>query len=226
MMIIWPTFKREKQYWEQGIQLIAGIDEVGMGALAGPVCAAAVIFRNEIQMSKSKCQFNDQIQKPKGVVIRDSKAMTAQQRDEAAKWIKENSVAWAVGEASVEEIDTINIRQASHLAMRRAVDALSVMPALLLIDGNPAQPHTKIPAVNIIKGDQLCYSIAAASIVAKVYRDKMMENFSRRFPGYDWESNKGYGSLSHKNALLDKGITVLHRKSYAPVAALAHKQYP
>ncbi|OGY36906.1 MAG: hypothetical protein A3I08_01470 [Candidatus Andersenbacteria bacterium RIFCSPLOWO2_02_FULL_46_11] len=100
------------------------------------------------------------------------------------------------------------------------------MPALLLIDGNPAQPHTKIPAVNIIKGDQLCYSIAAASIVAKVYRDKMMENFSRRFPGYDWESNKGYGSLSHKNALLDKGITVLHRKSYAPVAALAHKQYP
>jgi ribonuclease HII len=224
---IFPSFEYESEYRTQGIGLIAGIDEVGMGALAGPVVAGAVMF--EIRNPKTlnpKQIINSKFKIQNEIVIRDSKAMTAKQREEAVEWIKTNALAWAVGEASVEEIDTINIRQASHLAMRRAVDALSVMPGLLLIDGNPAQPHTKIPAVNIIKGDQLCYSIAAASIVAKVYRDKMMENFSRRFPGYDWESNKGYGSLSHKNALLDKGITVLHRKSYAPVAALAHKQYP
>jgi ribonuclease HII len=221
MKLSLPSFDYENQYWTQGIELIAGIDEVGMGALAGPVCAAAVMF--EIRNPKTlnpKQIINSKFKIQNEIVIRDSKAMTAQQRDEAAKWIKENTLAWAIGEASVEEIDQINIRAASHLAMRRAVDGLKTKPDLLLIDGTPAQPHQIIPAVNIIKGDQLCCSIAAASIVAKVYRDKVMEKFSHKFPGYGWESNKGYGSLSHKTALLEKGTTVLHRKSYAPIAKL------
>jgi ribonuclease HII len=221
------SFQLETQYWEQGIELIAGIDEVGMGALAGPVCAAAVVFIPQIRNPKSgnpKQKLNNKFKIiNRDVVIRDSKVMSAKQRELAARWIQENALAWAVGEASVEEIDTVNIRRASHLAMQRAVDALKIEPGMLLIDGTAAQPHPKIPAVNIIKGDQLCYSIAAASIVAKVYRDKMMAMFSEKFPGYDWENNKGYGSLSHKTALLEKGITVLHRKSYAPIAALVHR---
>lgn len=220
-----PSLNYETEYWGQGIELIAGIDEVGMGALAGPVCAAAVVFEKNFQFSNNNFQIISKVQfsKTRVPVIRDSKVMSAKQREQAARWIRENALAWAIGEASVEEIDMINIRRASHLAMQRAVDTLKVDPAMLLIDGTAAQPHPKIPAVNIIKGDQLCYSIAAASIVAKVYRDKVMEKFSRKFPGYDWESNKGYGSLSHKTALLEKGITVLHRKSYAPIAALVHR---
>lgn len=222
-----PSLNYEAEYWEQGIELIAGIDEVGMGALAGPVCAAAVVFIPQIRNPKSgnpKQILNKKFKIiNRDVVIRDSKTMSAKQRILAATWIQENALAWAIGEASVEEIDAVNIRRASHLAMQRAVDALQVEPGMLLIDGTAAQPHPKIPAVNIIKGDQLCYSIAAASIVAKVHRDEIMEKYSRKFPGYDWESNKGYGSLSHKTALLEKGITVLHRKSYAPIAALVHR---
>ncbi len=154
-------------------------------------------------------------------LIRDSKQLTERQREKAAVWIKENAVAWAVGEASVEEIDTINIRRASHLAMQRAVDALKVTPGMLLIDGTAAQPHPRIPAVNIIKGDQLCYSIAAASILAKVRRDKTMVKLARRFPGYGWDSNKGYGSAIHLAALCRLGITKHHRQSYAPIAKAA-----
>lgn len=220
-----PSFQHEIQYWQQGIGLIAGLDEVGMGALAGPVCAAVVMFeiRNP-NIIKPKQIIKTKLKIQNEVVVRDSKTMTARQREKAAEWIKENSLAWAVGEASVEEIDTINIRRASHLAMQRAVDALKIEPRMLLIDGTPAQPHPKIPAVNIIKGDQLCYSIAAASIVAKVYRDQIMVKLSQRFPQYGWDSNKGYGSLSHKNALQKEGITIWHRKSYAPIAALTSGQ--
>lgn len=217
-----PSFQLETQYWEQGIELIAGIDEVGMGALAGPVCAAAVVFEKNFQFSNNNFQIISKVQSSKTMVpvIRDSKAMSAKQREEAAKWIKLNALAWAVGEASVEEIDAVNIRRASHLAMQRAVDALKIVPDLLLIDGTAAQPHSTIPAINIIKGDQLCYSIAAASIVAKVHRDRIMEELSQTCPGYGWEKNKGYGSLSHRKALLAQGISVWHRKSYAPVAKL------
>lgn len=213
-----PSFEHEIQYWQQGINQIAGLDEVGMGALAGPVAAAAVIFDN------TDLKVDEQFSATTSPVIRDSKTMSAKQRVVADKWIKQNALAWAVGEASVEEIDEINIRQASHLAMHRAVESLSIMPELLLIDGTSAQPHPRVPAINIIHGDQLCYSIAAASIVAKVYRDKIMENLSRRFPQYGWASNKGYGSLLHKTALQKEGVTIFHRKSYAPVAALVAKQ--
>jgi len=203
-----PSFDYERQYWGEGIKMVAGIDEVGMGALAGPVVAAAVIVK------KSKPEIQN------GVVIRDSKTMSAKQREVAADWVKQHALVWATGEASVEEIDELNIRQASHLAMKRAVDALGVTPELLLVDGRPVQLHAKIPTVNIINGDSLCFSIAAASIVAKVHRDELMELLAEKIPEYGWASNKGYGSLKHRLMLQERGVTKYHRKSYAPVAKL------
>lgn len=206
-----PTFKHEIQYWQQGIKLIAGIDEVGMGALAGPVCAAAVVFNKEINITTDSPP------------VRDSKTLSAKQREVADKWIKDNSLAWAVGKASVKEVDSLNIRQASHLAMKRAVKALPITPDLLLIDGTPVQLHDKIPAENIIGGDKICYSIAAASIIAKVYRDNIMVKLNDKFSGYEWHSNKGYGSQAHMTALNTLGASKQHRRSYAPVAQVIER---
>lgn len=209
-----PSFEHEIQYHQQGIKFIAGIDEVGMGALAGPVCAAAVIPPPENIITNIN----------KAPIIRDSKLLSAKQREEAATWVKKNAVAWAVGKANVKEINTLNIKKASHLAMRRAIDVLAVKPDLLLVDGTPSQPHSKIPAVNIIKGDQICWSIAAASIIAKVHRDNIMIKLDKNFPTYKWSSNKGYASQAHKQALSDNGITKHHRASYAPIANLIATQ--
>ncbi len=205
------TFDYEQPYWQQGITRIAGIDEVGMGALAGPVVAAAVVFSPSDEGERE------------GVVIRDSKTLSAKQREKAAIWIKEHALAWAVGEASVEEITQLNIRAASHLAMQRAVDALSHSPELLLLDGTPAQPHPAIPAINFVDGDAFVFSIAAASIVAKVYRDARMAALDADYPQYGWGSNKGYGSRLHLVALDSHGPTLHHRASYAPIARLLTK---
>jgi ribonuclease HII len=225
LVVMLPTFKHESQYWEQGIGLIAGIDEAGMGALAGPVVAGAVVFSSNESTSLFKTQSPNKAQNTKGqtsprqlITIRDSKLMAAGQRERAAEWIKEKALVWAVGEASVEEIDRLNIRRASHLAMGRAVDALAVTPNLLLVDGTPAQPHRKIPAVNIIGGDRVCFSIAAAGILAKVHRDKIMTGLDKKYAGYGWVTNKGYGSLKHRLALKKLGVTEHHRRKYAPVA--------
>lgn len=219
-----PTFKHEIQCWKQNIDLIAGIDEVGMGALAGPVVAGAVILRlAETKNVKRKTQNIGVLPWQDNIIIRDSKALSAKQRGVACAWIKENSLAWAVGEASVKEIDDMNIRQASHLAMRRAVDALQATPELLLIDGTPVQLHDKIPAVNIIGGDKTSYSIAAASIIAKVYRDQIMVKLDDKFSGYGWVSNKGYGSQAHMSALNALGASEQHRKSYGPVARVVEE---
>lgn len=202
-----PTFYYERAYWAQGIDVIAGIDEVGMGALAGPVVAAAVIFKPDTVI--------------KG--LRDSKLLSPKQRQEKVGYIKEKALAWGIGQASVEEIQTLNIRRASHRAMQRSSDNLSVQPKLLLIDGLPAQPH-HIPAVNIIKGDQLCLSIAAASILAKVYRDELMEQLSREYPRYGFAQHKGYPTTEHKAALRQWGVTPMHRLTYAPVQEILTHQ--
>ncbi len=207
-----PTFDYEQQYWSQGIQYIAGIDEAGMGALAGPVVAAAVIFSQN-----SVPSFLESVEK---TPIRDSKLLSPKQREKAAELIKRQAHAWAIGSASVEEIDSINIRAASHLAMQRAIDALSTPPDILMIDGTPAQISKTIPTVNIIKGDQLSYSIAAASILAKVARDSTMVALDAQFPQYGFASHKGYGAKIHMDALLAHGATEHHRKSYAPIARL------
>jgi ribonuclease HII len=200
-----PTFEHENQFWQQGIKLIAGIDEVGVGALAGPVCAAAVIFEESEE--------NNDL-----VLIRDSKQMTEKNREKASGWIKKNAVAWATGEASVKEITEINILNASHLAMRRAVESLPVRPNMLFVDGRPVELCDDIPAVNLIGGDSLSRSIAAASIVAKVYRDDIMRKLDEEFPNYGFASHKGYGAAVHMAALEKYGAILHHRPSYAPVA--------
>ncbi len=190
-----PCFKLEIGF----PQPLAGVDEAGCAPLAGPVVAAAVILdRNKF---------------PRG--IDDSKALPIEKREAIyAKVVK--VAAWGVGVASVEEIDTINIYWARMLAMSRAVEALGVEPAWVLVDGN-ACPRWQRPSKAIVAGDAKCRSIAAASIVAKVTRDRMMAELAREWPGYGWETNRGYGTPQHFRALNKLGPTPLHRRSFAPV---------
>ena len=178
---------------------IAGIDEVGRGPLAGPVIAAAVIL--------------DRKNIPEG--INDSKKIPKAKRILLAEKIKENS-NYAYGAASEIEIDEINILQASLLAMKRASDGLSIVPKTTLIDGN-FKPDIKNNTISIIKGDSKSVSIAAASILAKVYRDEIMLKYSKQFPEYGFQTNSGYGTKEHLSALKNYGITPIHRKSFKPV---------
>ena len=178
---------------------IAGIDEVGRGPLAGPVIAAAVIL--------------DRKNIPEG--INDSKKIPKAKRILLAEKIKENSI-YAYGAASEIEIDEINILQASLLAMKRASDRLSVFPKTTLIDGN-FKPDIKNNTISIIRGDSKSVSIAAASILAKVYRDEIMLKYSKQFPEYGFQTNSGYGTKEHLSALKNYGITPIHRKSFKPV---------
>ncbi len=178
---------------------IAGIDEVGRGPLAGPVIAAAVIL--------------DRKNIPEG--INDSKKIPKAKRILLAEKIKENSI-YAYGAASEIEIDEINILQASLLAMKRASDGLSIVPKTTLIDGN-FKPDIKNNTISIIKGDSKSVSIAAASILAKVYRDEIMFKYSKQFPEYGFQTNSGYGTKEHLSALKNYGITPIHRKSFKPV---------
>ena len=190
-----PCFKLEKAH----PMPVAGVDEAGCAPLAGPVVAAAVILDRE--------RF------PRG--IDDSKALPADKR-EAIYARLTRVAAWGVGIASVEEIDELNIYWARMLAMERAVEALGVEPAMVLVDGNRC-PKWRWPSVAIVDGDAKCRSIAAASIVAKVTRDRIMFDHARDYPGYGWETNKGYGTPEHQRALGILGPTPLHRRSFAPV---------
>jgi ribonuclease HII len=193
-----PCFKLEKVHPDP----VAGVDEAGCAPLAGPVVAAAVIL--------------DRARFPRG--IDDSKNLRPEQR-EAIYGRLVKVCAWGVGIASVEEIDTLNIYWARMLAMERAVDALGLEPAMVLVDGNRCPRWTR-PSVAIVDGDAKCRSIAAASIIAKVTRDRMMLDYSRDYPGYGWETNQGYPTPTHKRALRELGPTPLHRRSFAPVRQL------
>lgn len=193
-----PSFKLERPHPAP----IVGVDEAGRGPLAGPVVAAAVIL--------------DRRRVPKG--IDDSKKLCAERREELCGKLRRVAQV-GVGIATVEEIDRINIYQATLLAMVRAVEALGVAPAMVLVDGN-ALPKWSHPATAIIGGDALCLSIAAASIVAKHERDRMMIEYDRTHPGYGWASNKGYATPHHRAALGRLGPSPLHRRSFAPVAQL------
>ena len=183
-----------------GASPVAGVDEVGRGPLAGPVVAAAVIL--------------DPARIPDG--LRDSKKLTAARRDALALEI-EATAQISIAEASVAEIDQINILQATFLAMRRALAGLPTTPAFALIDGNRMPPDLPCPARTIIKGDDLSVSIAAASIIAKVYRDRLMQDLAAQFPGYGWEKNAGYGTKQHLEALACLGVTPHHRRSFKPI---------
>ena len=193
-----PDFSHEQQVTGP----VAGIDEAGRGPWAGPVVAAAVILNPD--------------KTPSG--LNDSKKLTAKRREALYDEII-TSADVGIGEASVEEIDALNILQATFLAMRRAVDNLTEKPAHLLIDGNQ-KPKIDIPSTTIVKGDSLSLSIAAASIIAKVYRDRIMADLAKSFPDYGWETNAGYGTAAHRAGLDMVGVSPHHRKSYAPIARL------
>jgi len=181
---------------------VAGVDEAGAGPLAGPVVAAACVLPRDFL--------------PFG--IDDSKKLDRDERDRLEKEIQQHAACWAVAIASVEEIDRINILQASLLAMRRAVEALPAPPGFLLVDARTV-PGTSIPQRGIIHGDALSMSIAAASILAKTARDRMMEDAAERHPGYGFELHKGYGTPEHLEALRRLGACAIHRRSFGPVKA-------
>ncbi|MGD0865723.1 MAG: ribonuclease HII [Rhizomicrobium sp.] len=204
-----PNFVFERKVLERMAGPVAGVDEAGRGPLAGPVIAAAVIFERK--------------RIPKG--LNDSKQMTAEARENAYAAIIKRAVCVGLGEASVDEIDLINIRQATHLAMARAIRALGVQPTFALVDGNDA-PALPCPCDTIVGGDARSVSIAAASIIAKVTRDRMMQALHLEHPGYGWFTNKGYGTGEHLEALGRLGPCLHHRRSFAPVHNILYGANP
>ncbi len=203
-----PSFDRERALVAQGYRLVAGIDEVGRGPLAGPVVAAAVILPPDLDASWLGR-------------IRSSKHLTPQGREALAGPIRQNALAWAWSMASPWEIDTLNIRAATLLAMSRAVKLLPRPCQFLLIDGRDRIPNLSLPQEAIVAGDGSCLSIAAASIVAKVLRDRLMVALDRSYPGYGFAQHKGYGTAEHLEALRRLGPSSIHRRSFAPVAAFS-----
>ena len=185
------------------MKIVAGVDEVGRGSLIGPVYAAAVILDKSIKKK----------------LLKDSKSLTKSKREILSKYIKKNST-WAIGKASVKEIEKTNILKASLLAMKRAIKKLKKKPSLVLIDGNTLPKIKNYSLRSIIKGDQKIPSISAASIIAKVARDKMITNLGKKFKGYYWEENYGYGTKQHLNAIKELGITSQHRKTFSPINKL------
>lgn len=186
-----------KSYFDKTL-IEAGCDEAGRGCLSGPVFAAAVILPKNF----------------KNKLLDDSKKLSDAQRKELRPVIEQEALAWAVAQVSVDEIDSINILNASFLAMHKAIADLKTSPELLLIDGNRFKPYNTIPHQCIIKGDGKYLSIAAASILAKTYRDDLMDQLHEQFPQYHWLNNKGYGTEKHRKAIFEFGATEHHRKSF------------
>ena len=182
------------------MKIIAGVDEVGRGSLIGPVYAAAVILNKSVNKK----------------ILKDSKSLTKAKREILSKYIKENSI-WAIGKASVKEIEKINVLQASLLAMKRAIKKLEKKPSLVLIDGNKLPEIKNYNLRSIVKGDQKVPSISAASIIAKVTRDKVITTLGKKFKGYYWDQNYGYGTKQHLRAIKTLGITNQHRKTFSPI---------
>ena len=192
-----PTYEIEEKMSAEGYNAVCGVDEAGRGPLSGPVCAAAVIL-------------------PRGLIIEglnDSKKLTAKKREKLFDVIIQKAVAYGIGLASPEEIDTINILNADMLAMKRAIEALQIPADFALVDGNIAR-DLPIPAVPVIKGDALSYSIAAASVLAKVTRDRLCLEDDKIYPEYGFAKHKGYGTKDHMDALRRLGPSPIHRKSF------------
>ena len=186
-----------KSHYYEGL-IEAGCDEAGRGCLAGSVYAAAVILPSDYQNE----------------LLNDSKKLMAKKRYALREEIERDAIAWAVGIVTPEEIDKINILNASFLAMHRALDQLKVRPEAVIVDGNRFKPYQDLPSTTIVKGDGKYLSIAAASILAKTYRDDYMLSLAEEYPQYDWQSNMGYPTKKHRQAIREHGITPYHRKSY------------
>ena len=202
-----PTYLEETALLSQGYELVAGVDEVGRGPVAGPVLAGAVILPH----------------RPKGrwiKLVRDSKQMTARQRDTAFAKIRKESVCWEVGVSSPAEIDHLGIVQATRLAMMRALDSLCIRPDFVLLDAFPL-PDLTLPQKAIVRGDALCLSIASASIVAKVTRDQIMQREDVWYPGYGFAEHKGYSTRRHIRNLRRLGPSPIHRASFSPIKEMA-----
>jgi ribonuclease HII len=199
-----PTFERELALWNEGRSIVAGVDEAGRGPLAGPVVAAAVVFPVGMKAIRG---------------LRDSKQLIPVKRERLAAVVRARASAVGVGAASVREIDRLNIRRATILAMQRALARLHVVPAGVLVDGLPL-PELGCAHEAIVDGDVFCQSIAAASVIAKTVRDRLMRLLAQRHPEYAWADNKGYGTPEHLDALTLFGATRHHRTSFEPVSQL------
>jgi ribonuclease HII len=200
MAVIVPTLRHERRLWNEGLLRVAGVDEVGVAPTCGAVVAAAVIMKPGCHRIPG---------------VRDSKTLSAAQRERLAPIIRRRAVAVGVGAASVAEIDRLNIYHATHLAMRRAIARLGGHDHVI-VDGNrivgfEAQVG---PYTNVVDGDARVYSIACASVVAKVVRDRLMSLLARRYPGYGWEHNQGYATRDHRDAIRQQGLTPFHRRSF------------
>lgn len=187
----------------------AGCDEAGRGCLAGPVFAAAVILPDDFSHPW----------------LNDSKKLTDARRRELVPLIKERAVAWAVASASAQEIDDINILRASILSMHRALDALKVRPGHIAVDGNRFTAYGSVPHVTVVHGDARLANIAAASVLAKTARDDYMEAAAKDYPAYGWEVNKGYPTAAHRKALVEVGVSPLHRRTFRGVSELLNKLF-
>lgn len=192
--------KYESELWALGFAFIAGVDEAGVGPMAGPVVAGAVVLPRDYKLRE----------------LDDSKRLDEVTREHLARQIKDDAVAWAIGVAEVEEIDELNIYHAGLLSMRRAVEGLNTSPGFLLVDARTI-PDCSIPQRGIIRGDSLSASIAAASVIAKTTRDTMMLALDREYPGYGFAAHKGYPTPQHFDALRKLGASPIHRRSYRPV---------
>ena len=193
-----PDYEFEKAAVNSGFSCICGVDEAGRGPLAGPVCAAAVIL-------------------PEGVVIEgldDSKKLTEKKRERLYDIIKQTAVAYSVAYGTLEEIETVNILEATYLAMNRTIEGLSVKPDFALIDGNRVPRGIKIPCETIVKGDSKSMSVAAASVLAKVTRDRLMLEYDKKYPEYNFKKHKGYGTKEHTELIKQYGPCEIHRLSF------------
>lgn len=193
-----PDFTYENDAKLSGYKLICGVDEAGRGPLAGPVCAAAVIL-------PQTCEIEG---------LNDSKKLTEAKREKLYDVIVENAVAWSVAFGSVEEIEQYNILNATFLAMNRAIEGLNVKPDFALIDGNRVPTEIAVPCRTVVKGDSKSCSVAAASILAKVTRDRLLLQYAKEYPEYGFEKHKGYGTAAHYEAIRQYGVTPVHRLSF------------
>lgn len=191
-----PDFSIENEIKQQGFKAVCGVDEAGRGPLAGPVCAAAVILAEEIEG------------------LNDSKKLSEKKREVLFDEIKEKSLSYSIAFASVEEIEEHNILNATYLAMNRAVEGLEIPADFALIDGNRVPTDIKVPCKTVVKGDALSCSIAAASILAKVTRDRLMLEEDKKYPEYNFKKHKGYGTKEHTDAILKYGVSPIHRPSF------------
>lgn len=190
-------WKLENEIYDSGVSPVCGVDEAGRGPLAGPVCAAAVILPRGLEIEG----------------LNDSKKLTEKKREKLFDDIKEKALAYGIASADEKEIDEINILNATFLAMKRAVNSLSVKPDLALVDGNQ-NPHTGIEEVTVVKGDAKSMSIAAASVLAKVSRDRFMLEMAKKYPQYEFERHKGYGTKLHYEKIAQYGVCEIHRRTF------------